>query len=239
MRIGFLFIIFSFFTSTTFGQRNEQLWLDYQVDYPFGGRYLLEAVASYQTLLSNDGKWRSLSITPTFEYQGFWRMDVWAEIPMAYTLQTESTNSFELNPNVGVRLNITPNKRFDTRFLIKAEQRMFRQIEQNDWDTSNRLRLKGEIWISFNGPNLYTDKLWYGVIDYEEFIVTNHQLEERFANRRRGRIGVGYRHNYRNRFELIYTRQSSRNMIAEDYVSGDNVIQVRYKMFLNPSTSAK
>jgi hypothetical protein len=239
MRIGFLFIIFSFFTSTAVGQRNEQLWLDYQVDYPFGGRYLLEAVASYQTLLTNEGKWRSLSVTPTFEYQGFWRMDVWVEMPMAYTLQTEDVNSFELNPNVGVRLNITPNKRFDTRFLVKAEQRMFRQIEQDDWDTSNRLRLKGEVWISFNKPNLYNDKLWYGVVDYEEFIVTDQQLEERFSNKRRARIGVGYRLSYRDRFELIYTRQSSRNMIEDEYLSGDNVIQVRYKMFLNPSTPTK
>jgi hypothetical protein len=239
MRTGFMFIILSFFASTTFGQRNEQLWLDYQVDYPFGGRYLLEAIGSYQTLLTNDGKWRSISVTPTFEYQGFWRMDLWVEMPMAYTLQTEDVNSFELNPNVGVRLNITPNKKVDTRFLVKAEQRMFRQVEQDDWDTSNRLRLKGEIWISINGPNLYTDKLWYGLIDYEGFIVTDQQLEERYANKWRARIGMGYRLNYRDRFELIYTRQASRNMLEEEYLSGDNVIQVRYKMFLNPTKPTK
>ena len=235
MRTGFFFINFFFLTITTFGQRNEQLWLDFQFDYPFGGRYLIEATASYQTLLNKDGKWRSISLTPTFEFQGLRRVDLWVELPMAYTLQAEGINSYELNPNAGMRLNITPNKKIDTRFLVKAEQRLFRQVEQDDWDTSNRLRLKGEIWISFNGPNLYTDKLWYGVLDYEEFIVTDQQLEERFANRRRARIGVGYRHNYRNRFELIYTRQSSRNMIEEEYLSGDNVIQVRYKMYLNPS----
>jgi len=60
-------------------------------------------------------------------------------------------------------------------------------------------------------------------------------LNERFANRRRGRIGLGYRLNYKNRFELIYTRQSSRNEIEGNFISNDNVIQLVYKMYLNPA----
>ena len=104
-----------------------------------------------------------------------------------------------------------------------------------DWDVSNRVRLKGEIWITLNGPNLFTDKLWYTILDYEEFFVVDQELEERFANRRRGRIGLGYRLNYKHRFDLIYTRQTSRDEIDGDFISNDNVIQLRYKMFLNPS----
>lgn len=223
------------FSTETISQRNEQLWLDVQLDYPFGGQYLLEATASYQTLISNDGKWYGFSLAPAFEYQGFRRVDLLLNVPFVYTLQTEDVNSVSVDPSLGVRLHITQNKRVNARFILKAEQRMFRQVEANDWDTSNRLRLRGEVWIAINGPNLYQDKRWYAVLDYEEFVVTDQQVEERFANRRRGRIGIGYRHNYANRFELFYTRQSSRNNIDENFISGDNVIQLRYKIYLNPA----
>jgi hypothetical protein len=58
-------------------------------------------------------------------------------------------------------------------------------------------------------------------------------VEERYANRRRSRIGVGYRLNYRNRFDLFCTGQPSRNEIEGDFISNDNVIQLRYKLYLN------
>jgi hypothetical protein len=48
-------------------QRKEQLWLDYQIDYPFANRFLFEAAGSYQTLLSSEDKWWSLGLTTTFE----------------------------------------------------------------------------------------------------------------------------------------------------------------------------
>ena len=53
-----------------------------------------------------------------------------------------------------------------------------------------------------------------------------------------GRIGVGYRLNYKHRFDLIYTMQSSRNEIEGEFISSDNVIALKYKMFLNPAKPA-
>ena len=89
--------------------------------------------------------------------------------------------------------------------------------------------------MCINGPNLFTNKLWYALADYEEFIVLDQQLAERYANRRRARLGLGYRLSYKHRFELSYTLQKSRNEIEGDFKSSDNVIQFKYKMFLNPA----
>jgi hypothetical protein len=218
-------------------QNDEQLWLDYQMDYP-SYSWLFEVAASYQTLLTQENKWRSLSVTPTVEYALLTRLDLTAELPLSYTLQEEDTNSFELSPMLGARLHITQNKRVNARLFLRYQQRHFHEIEADVWDISNRVRLKGEFWIAITGPNLYKDKLWYTLLDYEEFIVLDDQLDERFANRRRGRIGLGYRLDYKNRFELIYTRQSSRNEIDGEFISNDNVIQLVYKMFLNPAKVA-
>jgi Protein of unknown function (DUF2490) len=229
------FILISMSWTTLLAQRKEQLWLDYQLDYPFPNGLLFENTVAYQTILSKEDKWRSFSLSPSLEYVLFTWFDLTAEVGLAYTFQQENTNSFEISPIVGTRFHITQNRRFNTRLLVRYQQRNFLQIEDDDWDTSNRVRLKGELWITINGPNLFTDKLWYAILDYEEFIVLDEQLDERYANRRRARIGMGYRLNYKHRFELIYTRQSSRNEIGGEFVSNDNVIQLRYKMFLNPA----
>jgi len=218
-----------------FAQQTTQLWLDLQTTYPFANNYLLENTTTYQTLLKKDGKWRSINISPTFEYSILRQVDLLSEISFGYTRQTDGVSSFEIAPMVGARYFLSQGKRIDARLVWRYQMRAFKQIEQEDWDISNRTRLRGEVFISINGPNLFTDKLWYIFLDYEEFIVLDEQLDERFANRRRGRIGVGYRLDYKNRFELSYTLQSSRNEIEGDFISTDNVIQLRYKIYINPT----
>lgn len=219
---------------SVYAQQNEQLWLEVQTSYPFANRYLVENTASYQSLLSEEGKWRSVAISPTFEYILFTRLELTSEISIGYTLQKEGVNTWELAPMIGGRVHITQGKRVDTRFLWRYQTRAFHEIEAKDWEVSNRTRLRGEIYVSINRPNLFNDKLWYAFADYEEFFVLDQQLNERYANRRRGRIGLGYRLSYQHRFDLSYTLQSSRNEIEGEFLSTDNVIQFKYKLFFNP-----
>ncbi len=228
-------LLFSLVFTLASAQKHQQLWLDYQLDLPFANQYLFEMVTSYQTILTNTDRWRSFNVAPTFEYQGFRRLDILGGVPMAYTIQTATYNSFEANPYVGARYHVSQNRRIDARLIFKVEERFFYHTNERDWENSNRMRLKAEVWTAINGPNLYQDKLYYAILDYEEFFVTDEQVDERFANRRRARLGLGYRLNYRNRFELIYTLQSSRNEIEGKFISADNILQLRYKMFFNPS----
>jgi len=216
-------------------QRDHQLWLDYQIDVPFANKFLFEATVSYQSLLSQDDKWRSFSVSPTLEYVFFTWLDLTAEVPLGYTFQADNNNTFEISPIVGGRFHITQNRRINTRFLMRYQQRSFRQVEAEDWDYSNRVRLKGEVSVSINHTNLFADKLWYAMLDYEEFFVLDQQLDERYANQRRLRLGLGYRLNYKHRFEVNYAWQTSRNEIEGEFAATDNLIWLKYKMFLNPS----
>jgi len=95
------------------------------------------------------------------------------------------------------------------------------------------MRLKAEACVVFNRQNFFQDKMVCAILDYEGFIVVE-QVHKRFVNRLRARLGIGYRLNYKNRFELIYALQSSRIETHGALISNDNVLQVRYKMFLNP-----
>lgn len=230
--------LFVFGSDTLLAQQDEQVWLEVQTSYPFKNRYLLENTAAYQTIINKDEKWRSLSISPTFEYVLFTRMELLTEVPLGYTKQSDGVSSFEISPILGARFHITQNKRIDTRFVWRYQTRAFREIEENKWTIGNRVRLRGEVFISINGPNLFTDNLWYSFLDYEEFLVIDEQVNERYANRRRARIGLGYRLNYKNRFELSYTKQSSRNELEDEFISNDNVIQIKYKLYFNPAKPA-
>jgi len=219
--------------------QHQQLWLDYQLSYPFANQYLLEMTTSYQTVLTETDKWRSFSVSPTFEYMFLSNLDLIVEVPVGYTLQAEDYNSFETILSLGARWHITQNRRVNVRLLYRTEKRFFKNLEENTWDSSTRGRLKAETTISINGPNLYQDNLWWAILDYEEFFVADEQVNERYANRRRGRVGLGYRLNYKHRFEVIYTLQSSRNEIEGEFISNDNILQLRYKMYLNPSKPVK
>src|SRR5258705_11894817 len=109
-------------------QSHEQLWFDYQVDYPFANRYLLEVSANYQTVLTQEFKWRSFGMTPTFEYLALPWLDLTADLPMAYTLQKEDTNSLDIAPMLGVRFHLRQNKRVNARLLLRYQNRYFREI---------------------------------------------------------------------------------------------------------------
>ncbi len=237
-RRPFVIFLFPFFIIVqSQAQKDEQLWLEFQTSYPFGGRYLLENVTAYQTLLNPENKWRSVSISPTFEMSLFRWLDLLSEVGFAYTLQKENSETFEISPMVGGRFFFSQGKKVDTRFVLRYQQRNFKDLESGDWSSSNRTRLRGEVFICINGPNLFADKLWFLLADYEEFVVFDQQLEERFANRRRARIGLGYRLSYKHRFEFGYTLQTSRNEIDDDFTGTDNVIQFKYKLFFNPAST--
>lgn len=218
-------------------QTGTQFWAEWQISYPFANRYLAENTLAYQTLLSGGEKWSSLSMSPTFEMVLTPKIELTVEVPLGWTRQNDTRTSFEVSPIAGARFHITQGKRIDTRILTRVQSRNVHQIEGDVWEHLGRLRLKGEVWFSINGPNLFTNKLLYSFLDYEEFVVMDQQVNERFANLRRARIGLGYRLNYMHRLDLIYTWQYSRDEINDIFNRIDNVIQVKYKMFLNPSTS--
>jgi len=112
------------------------------------------------------------------------------------------------------------------------------QIESDVWEHLTRFRLKGEAWVSITGPNLFTDKLLYGFLDYEEFIIVDQQVQERYAYLRRARVGLGYRFNYAHRLDLSYTWQESRNAIGTEFSQIDSVIDLKYKLYFNPAPVA-
>jgi len=217
---------------------NEQLWFEYMLNFPFANSFNLENVLTYSTLL-NTPKWRAVDYSPTLEFSLTNNIDLLAGGTLSYTDQTEDYDTFEGRLMIGTKIHFTPNSRILTRLQIRFEQRNFKNLEANTWETVYRPRARAEFLIPINRKTYFEDKLWYGIVDAEVLFAVDDDVQERFANRFRLRIGIGYRLSYTSRFEFVYMLQESKNGIDDSFESTDNVFRFRYKHYLRKSNPTK
>ncbi len=211
---------------------DSQLWMDAELNYTYKQRFLFQDELSYQTLVSGGSYWYSLNSTPAFEFNLNPHIDLITSVPLSYTLQGRKMSTFEVRAMVGSRIYLTPALRPQVRFLVRLEERWAYDRAIDNWDIGNRIRLRAEVIYPVNKKSYFEDKMWYFIGDTELFLSTTQDINERFANRTRFRMGVGYRLNYKMRFEGIYTLQFSRNTIDDDFNSVDNIIRLRFKYYL-------
>jgi hypothetical protein len=231
----FLLLLLTLHTAFSHAQSttNQQAWEEYMLNYPFANSFNLENAFTYSSLLGQP-KWRAYDYSATLEWSASNRIDLIAQTVVSYTNQTDSYNTLELRPVLGSRVYFTPNKRIQTRLLLRIEQRNFQNLETKEWDQVYRPRARGEAIIPISKDSYYLDKLWYAITDVE-FLFKTDDVEERFANRFRWRVGGGYRLSYNLRFEFLYMLQLSKNAIEDTFESSDNVFRFRMKQYLRKS----
>ena len=208
------------------------------LNYPFANSFNLENAFTYSELL-NSPKWRSLDYSPTLEYALTNNIDILGGGTLAYTVQQEEYNTFEARIMVGTRIHLTPNSRILSRLQIRLEQRNFKNLETESWETVYRPRARAELLIPINRKTYFEDKLWYGIVDAELLFAVDDDVDERFANRFRLRTGIGYRLSYSSRVEFVYMLQKSRNGIDESFSSTDNIFRFRYKHYFRRNKPTK
>ena len=217
---------------------NGQLWFEHMLNYPFANSFNLENALVYSTLL-NTPRWRAFDYSPTVEYSLTSYIDLSLGATFSFTAQTEDYNTFEIRPVLGSRIFISQKGRVHTRLLLRLEQRNMKNLDTKEWQTVVRPRSRVEGLVAINKKTLFEDKLWYAIIDAEWFFTVDEDVDERFANRFRLRIGMGYRLNYSSRFEFIYMNQQSKHAIDDAYYSSDNIFRFRYKYYLRKSQPTK
>ena len=217
---------------------DNQVWLEYLLQYPFANSYNLENALVYSTV-AGDPKWKAYDYSPTLEYSLNQNIDFSAGATFSYTKQTETYNTFEIRPVLGTRIHLTPNRRVMVRVLARVESRNFQNLETHQWEKVIRPRFRVESLIPINKKSFFENKLWYAIADVEWLMAVDPDVQELFANRLRVRTGVGYRLNYSFRFEFIFMNQQSRDGINESLTSSDNIFRFRIKHFLRQTKPSK
>lgn len=238
MKYSWLVILWCCFNSALGQSAGAQAWGEYFLNYPFMKVYNMEYNVSYSTVFGTP-KWRAFDNSLTVERNFGANVDISLAGLVSYTIQNETYNTLELRPTLGIRYHITPHRRVKTRMFVRFEQRHFKDLENEDWAQTNRLRIRPEMLIPINRKSFQDDKLWYGLVDVEWFAILDGDQEERFANRFRTRMGIGYRLNYSHRFEFVYVFQQSKNTIAEEFKHTDNIFRLRLKQYLRNNKPKK
>ena len=78
-----------------------------------------------------------------------------------------------------------------------------------------------------------TDGVWYLLADGEYFYyIGDDKPPERFASKRRIRLGLGYRHSYEWRFEVLAMRDEAKETLKDEIDVDTYILNLRIKWFL-------
>lgn len=191
---------------------------------------------------------RSVSIA-NIEYYPNAFLDLSGELVTGLTKQTRDEDSFEATVRLGVRLHLLnqifnspvfdkvrserfSGRRFTIANLARIEARNFWYSGGRASESDLRFRDRIETKLALNKPTLTDDGVWYASADIERFVpIGSNDIAERFATKRRLRIGVGFRQSYRWRFELLAMADRARETIDEEADVDAYMLDFRVKRY--------
>jgi hypothetical protein len=209
-------------------ETTTQFWWDATYYRPFAVSFRkILSVGTRHLLGSND--WNKIFVKPSVEWYPTPFVDVMAELVYLNTKQTNDINTVELRPDIGFRLNFY-QQRWILRTNTRFELRNVRYMEIGEVERTLRFRSRVEVVYPITNPSHRDPKTLYGLTDFEVFAdLAGDEIDERFSNRTRFRLGAGWRQDLEWRLELVYTFQNSRNTLGEEFSTSDNIIRVRLK----------
>jgi len=229
---------------------SDQVWLNMILSRSMSEKLYLEYDFEAAKQVSGDGDpWKYLYGTGLVEYYPSAFFDLTGELVTGYTEQDSEEDSFEATVRLGARFHfisqiinsprfaeIRPErmtgKRLSVSNLARFEYRNFWYDGDRPSADDLRFRNRIEFKYAFNRETLATDGVWYGIADVEWFVnLSDEEAAERFAIKRRFRLGVGFRPSYSFRYELVAMRDYARETLDEEADVEANMINFRFKWF--------
>ena len=221
--------------TTVIAQRNNtQLWVDGIVGQGFSAIWMAECEFSYQRLMGEGERWVSYNASPSLEVSPTSHWSFMVGVPLSWTLQDDDRTTWEWRGQLGVKYIFTPFNRVQTRLNVRHEYRNQGVRDESGVDRSQRTRFRAEMVVPLDVRSYDRDTMWYGLLDAEAFVVLDRDLNERFANRTRWRLGLGRKFSYNWRAEAIFTLQTNRESISGIEPTFDPIARLRLKYYFTP-----
>ena len=231
-------------------ETSKQLWANFIISRPLSEKFYFEYDIEGARQVSGGEPWRYLYGTGLVEYYPSNFIDLTGELTTGFTQQSAQEDSFEATVRLGLRLhlitqifnspiikNIRPERMSGNKTsianLARIEQRNF--WYSGDRPSSNDVRFRNRLEFKFaiNEPNLSADGVWYLIVDNEWFVpLSDDEAPERFASKRRFRAGIGYRHSYQWRFEVLGMRDEIRETPLNEGEVDAYMLDLKIKFFL-------
>lgn len=171
------------------------------------------------------------------------------ELVAGFTDQDVSEDSSEATLRFGLRLHFLrqvmrssfverirqermTGNRFSIANLARFEYRNFWYTgdlpNTSDWRFRDRVEMK----LALDRDDLGEDGAWYLNGDVEWFVpLDDPEAPERFATKRRVRLGLGYRHSFRWRFSLLLMADNARDTLEGDVEADARMIDLRVHFY--------
>lgn len=228
---------------------SRQRWLNFILGRPISEKWYFEYDFEAAKQVSGGQPWRYLYGTGLAEYYPNDYLDLTGELVTGFTQQNEVENSFEATVRLGLRFHLISQifsspyitkirperlsgKRFNIANLLRIERRQFWYSGDLPSAEDTRFRNRIETKLALSKANLAADGAWSLLADIEWFVLLgDDEAPERFATKRRIRIGVGYRHSYQWRFDVLAMTDKGRDTLEGDTDIESRMIDVRIKAF--------
>jgi Protein of unknown function (DUF2490) len=221
---------------------SEQFWGNLVLSHPSGDRFVYALDFEPKWQYAGSDTWKSYELTPRAEYFPKRWIDLVGETLFAATKQSTDVNSFELTPRAGIRIHLLSNLRTMVRGRGNVGRFALANLSRIEWRNlwySNdspsshewRFRDRVELKVGLNHKEMSLDKTFYLTTDFEFFIPLSGDAVERYTNKRRTRVGLGYHLDSRWRFEGLYIRDASRDNSGESFDTSANSVELTVKVF--------
>ena len=232
-------------------QTNLQLWGNATIDWQRadGLTYVLDVEPKVLVSVpAGKPGWWTIDATPGAEYALKKWVDLTGEFLVGHTSETDDVRSVELTPRIGLRFHLfsrsvpvrlaghvvqdrelPPKRRLVLRDYLRVEWRNLFYSDETGDSSSARLRNRLELQFPLNRALVTADGARYLLADWEWFVPLPDDVSERFANKQRIRVGMGWRRNREWRLEGLYIWERSLNTLEDGFATADNVINIRVK----------
>ncbi len=207
-----------------------------------GEKFYLELDFERKILVTSGPRWKNLDATTLVEYYPNSWVDLTGEATLGSTLQTDDLRSNELTFRFGVRTYFAehlrshlgrerrPLGRISFASLFRLEQRNFWYSDDSPSQNSFRGRVRLEFKAGLNGSDPTADRTWYVLADIESYFDLGEEVEERFAQKARGRLGLGYVFDAKRRLDLLYILDRARDTIEQSPTDTLQAFDLRFRL---------
>jgi hypothetical protein len=221
-------------------------------------RFFTELDIEPKIQVSGESSWRNVDVTGNLEYYPNAWVDLTTEMTLGRTHQVDGLNTIEFTPRLGLRVHFlkqvisyaksgkvpgqsqnekkhrvlgrVPLDKFDIAVFVRLEHRNFWYSDDRDSEHSWRLRGRLESKASLNNRGLGEKGVVYGIADVEQYFPLGDEITERFPNKTRIRIGLGYRFRVNQQIDVLYIRDWHRDSADGEETEDGNSFDVRWKV---------
>jgi hypothetical protein len=204
--------------------RFTQFWIDFHPYFNLSEKLQYYGDLGYRSDIDTE-TWKRIYIRPSVRYKFSEILKFHAGVGLLYFDGQDNLNRFEITPWQAVQIKFPNWGMASVQHLIRVEERISINLQENITSTDIRFRYKigTSIPICKNCDVSY----WYVPIYAEFFVPLFDDIEEVFRNRTRWGIGLGYRRSDTFSVAVLFNRQRSRSGPENELKVTDSAFQLQ------------